>query len=730
MSWQRCSRLLAVGLLLWGFSGRVQAQSDQEIADCRLKGIEFLKDQQEKDGSWEYENHSVGITALCTLALIENGTPIYDPIVERGYRFVRKNCLKEKQTYDLALGILLLARVGDRQDRGPIRTMGARLLAGQTKTGGWSYTCPEVDVQIFNDLRKVEKKDGPGDNSNTQFAVLGLWVSSRYGVPIDDAMLEVAARFVGEQQEDGGWPYTAKDAASRDSMTSAGLFCLTVARANRLRKNQRATNVPIRGQRETLLSDPVYSRGLERVGTYAQTISPGSARYFIWSIERLGVLLGVEKLGESPWFQQGASALLKTQQMDGSWPDGKGNLSDTCFAVLFLRRANLGSDISRLLAGEPDQVFLLANRAEQPRFDTLQEALAAAQPGDVIRIDGNGPFKLQHDVLDKDLTIQAGFGYDPIFEFQVGKSPQGLIYRPDKDVVAQHMLQVAGGKVTLEGLRLQFDPPVSSTPLPWKGIYVTGGELRMLNCQVSESNKRGITAVVLAAPGRHVIRKSLLVGGKAALEIVSSGAQSVLVENSILYSGSCVMLSNSPEASVTGDVKLTLAQDVFQGKDAFSAVGWNGKLAIGSALCSYKCDNLGTTLLKSANSPEGRSWVGDHNVYNVTNWLGGGGKRNTAVTDPKSFSKFFGGSDVDGAKTPLVFVAPRRTGSYTHVMNSQDWDLTEKSELALTIRRPGIRPVLAGTGDGFSRYREDFQYVEWRNGVTDPQVAVELKPVP
>ncbi|HTN00743.1 MAG TPA: prenyltransferase/squalene oxidase repeat-containing protein, partial [Planctomycetaceae bacterium] len=232
MRWHFCRLFLAGVWLLVSSSAFLQAQTDEEISAARLKGVEYLKFTQGKDGSWEYENHAVGITALCTLALIENGTPIYDPVVEKGYRFVRKNCAGEKQTYDLALSILLLSRVGDRQDRGQIRTMGARLLAGQTKSGGWSYSNPEVDASIFSDLRKIEKKDGAGDNSNTQFAVLGLWVSSRYGVPIDDAMIEVAARFVGEQKDDGGWPYTSKDEGSRNTMTSAGLFCLTVARAN------------------------------------------------------------------------------------------------------------------------------------------------------------------------------------------------------------------------------------------------------------------------------------------------------------------------------------------------------------------------------------------------------------------------------------------------------------------------------------------------------------------
>ena len=94
----------------------------------------------------------------------------------------------------------------------------------------------------------LDRKDGAGDNSNTQFAVLGLWVASRFGVPIDEGMREVGSRFVNTQNEDGGWGYTIKDkepTPSTQAMTPAGLFCLTVARATKIRaqlKDRSATS--------------------------------------------------------------------------------------------------------------------------------------------------------------------------------------------------------------------------------------------------------------------------------------------------------------------------------------------------------------------------------------------------------------------------------------------------------------------------------------------------------
>jgi hypothetical protein len=43
-------------------------------------------------------------------------------------------------------------------------------------------------------------------------------------------------------------------------------------------------------------------------------------------------------MGIHDWYARGARAILGAQQADGSWPGGQ-PVPDTCFAVLFLRRA-------------------------------------------------------------------------------------------------------------------------------------------------------------------------------------------------------------------------------------------------------------------------------------------------------------------------------------------------------------------------------------------------------
>src|SRR5262249_28388162 len=72
--------------------------------------------------------------------------------------------------------------------------------------------------------------------------------------------------------------------------------------------------------------------------------------YFLWTVERVGVLYDARKMDGKDWYRWGVELLLAAQQDDGSWQEGKSHGScrtlDTCFALLFLKRANLAADLS------------------------------------------------------------------------------------------------------------------------------------------------------------------------------------------------------------------------------------------------------------------------------------------------------------------------------------------------------------------------------------------------
>jgi hypothetical protein len=67
--------------------------------------------------------------------------------------------------------------------------------------------------------------------------------------------------------------------------------------------------------------------------------------YALYAMERAGRLYGTEFFGEHLWYAEGAKQLLASQNADGSWGEKPPEKSwstptwDTCFAILFLRRA-------------------------------------------------------------------------------------------------------------------------------------------------------------------------------------------------------------------------------------------------------------------------------------------------------------------------------------------------------------------------------------------------------
>lgn len=776
------SLLLIAGSLLNVIAAPVRAATEEEIDAARKKGMQYLLDSQAADGSWDYKGHVVGITALCAIALIENGIPVDDPAIQKAERYILNNYLDTTSTYDIALAILLLNRVGDRDNKSAIRDLAARLVAGQNTHGGWGYSCPKVrSIYLSGGGERPSPPSGPGDNSCTQFAVLGLWVASRSGVNIDDTMVQVAYRFVQDQNEDGGWPYKADPAmpqGSRNSMTFAGLFCLTVARANRIRSIQQAeadgkplpklpparvrpavepsatpaadpnaaadaaeaapapapTPTPARvavptgpvvdpgADVRTLHEDPVWSRGFALAAKYAGGVGPGASRYFMWSVERMGVILGLEKFGTVDWFDRGATALLASQgkpageneAIEGAWQIASTGsaLSETSFAILFLRKANLGSDITRLLEGEPADPFQIVSQENKPRFLKFDQAIKAARPGDVIRIDSSRPIEVPHLEIDKDLTIEAGFGYTPVLRYDVGFDAQGRRSDPKTDPTARYMFAVKSGTLTLEGFRLQLDPPKAIGTVAWMGISVENGGLRLLNCSISEGSRQGMACISVTGPGRVEARNCVLVGGRAAVEIAPAGAQEIVLHNSVLFSN--VGISVIPGKSPGDRLQVELSRCAVQAPEAFAITEGKTPIEFRSYGVAYLAEALGSNFLRARSGTQDLKWSGSHNLYDVKKWVGFQNAPIATIKDAKSWSTFWGGADESGDSRIITFAGKRRQGAFTLDVAAEDFEFASTSQVYGSRRRTGVNPIYCGPGYNFTLYREGFEYSAWK----------------
>jgi hypothetical protein len=409
-------------------------KEEQAKVDAALeKGVAQLKRSQLASGSWKPDDdkkgnrgyHPVGCAALPALTLLECGVKPDDPCVQKAAKYVRDRVATINQTYEIALSILFLDRLGEAEDKERIQALGVRLIAGQLPSGGWSYLCSvrsnqdtkdvllvlektrpatsrELHLDISSssdskpiiessakeqlekavkelpkelqkvpalqapedDLKPFRTSDSSSDNSNTQFGLLGVWVAGRHGVPTERSLALVARRFRARQTKKGSWGYYWRPALAEKettpSMTAAGLLGLAVGHglSTGEQKNDTARKK---------VDDPAIKKGLQALGEHiGKPLGSGrkaNARgktladinlYFLWSVERVAVLYNLPKINDKDWYAWGAELLVDHQEKDGSWKVGgypgvnetHTALVDTCFALLFLKRANLVKDLT------------------------------------------------------------------------------------------------------------------------------------------------------------------------------------------------------------------------------------------------------------------------------------------------------------------------------------------------------------------------------------------------
>jgi hypothetical protein len=274
------------------------------------------------------------------------------------------------------------------------------LVVAQTKDGGFSYGSPARGAATY-------------DFSNGQFALLGLKAAVRCGVRVPkdvwfraaDLLLDTqekrgpaVGRFAPTGVDDpeyaaGGLRETGKDAArgwgyrsgnpATGSMTAGGVSSLVICRSELLGSpgwGAEADRRMTRGIRD----------GLAWLGGHFTVAGnpgiPGAMAfheiwhyYFLYGLERAGVLSGVSHMERHDWYPEGARFLLESQRDDGSWisetaleagakpgigPDAPtANFLDSCFALLFLKRATFRVDRGAVATEDADASLDLGGAA-------------------------------------------------------------------------------------------------------------------------------------------------------------------------------------------------------------------------------------------------------------------------------------------------------------------------------------------------------------------------------
>ncbi|MBI3411524.1 MAG: DUF4159 domain-containing protein [Planctomycetes bacterium] len=334
------------------------AQGKKEPLVGRVKtsidlGVRFLRGKQLANGSWEVNIPSAGVqggwSSLAVLALLNSGVPVNDPAVKRGLEYVRS--LQPTMTYVRALQTMVLVEAGLDEDRERIVKnvewlIKARVIRGG-KLMGWTY----------NQIGASEATD----NSNTQYALLGLWAGKQGGVEINREIWEsIRDYYLRTQEADGAWDYSARYPKSNVTMTSAGLCGILIAGMGlnvgreEILDNGTATNCGVYEENPAAAKAITWIRNRFILNLRDRTF------YHLYGLERAGRLTGQRFIGGHDWYREGCEYLVEQQKTTGpdagswytqgpgfdSWP-----VVSTSFALLFLSKGRTPVLISKAVHG-------------------------------------------------------------------------------------------------------------------------------------------------------------------------------------------------------------------------------------------------------------------------------------------------------------------------------------------------------------------------------------------
>jgi|GEM_PF-2506233 len=311
--------VLAVGI---AFADTCNAQAANDgVHNAIERGISFLKSKELAEGGFDSRYSSKypqGVAALSLWALIHSGVPTTDRTVRKTEIFLRHRA--NTKTYSAALKILALDTMNDPKCERAIKEA-AQWLVEQFRVNEHAWGYP----------------DGTPDLSNTQFAILGIWIAQRHGFQApSDLWWKLSHSIVQHQNGDGGFGYRS-GRESTGSMTVAGIAVLSLCREMLLQK--RKQTIWTEKTHKALESGWDYMARRYRTdgnpcGQYMYTID--NFLYYLFGLERACAICDRGKVGDIDWYSDCAPEILAQQRDDGSW---NGRVVDTCFALLVLRRA-------------------------------------------------------------------------------------------------------------------------------------------------------------------------------------------------------------------------------------------------------------------------------------------------------------------------------------------------------------------------------------------------------
>jgi hypothetical protein len=334
------------------------------VASAIAKGADFLVkdlDKTMKEYGWASEGSQCD-DVLILYALVKAGgtqRPEFQQVLD--------HCLQRKlsRTYQAAVLAMALEAHAPARHAGYIQNCAQYLIDSQCENGQWAYgkeanlpvpslapnqvATPDAgagtgtgaargNTRAKTSLTRRGSGGETGDNSNTQYALLGLRACEDAGFKIPfDTWRKALSWWINSQQEDGGWVYSPQTKEnSYASMTEGGLGSLVIC-MHFLQRGWKTEEHVSKAFSWIASHAEIPNNPIGRHGGKS-----GFEYYHLYAMERAGMLTERESFGKNKWYAEGAEFLFKSQGGDGAWHNGQqfGHpVKDTCFAILFLTRA-------------------------------------------------------------------------------------------------------------------------------------------------------------------------------------------------------------------------------------------------------------------------------------------------------------------------------------------------------------------------------------------------------
>ena len=300
-------------------------------------GVQWLLNCQAIDGTWrgpDAGTYRAGMTGLALYTLIKCGLPTDHPALRSGIAWLERE--RPTRTYDAGCTMMALGAFGDPKHK-PILAQLAKQVVQSVGAGPGVYPGEWGYPGNHGNPRGIH-----ADLSNTQYALLGLRAATHAGVDVDEQIWLRVSEWLCERQESyGGFGY-CKGSMPTSSLTAAGTGCLLICASELKTLGKASEPAVLRAEAGARLGMGWLKEHWSVEQNVEGKFNPakGADRwlyYWLYGLERVGSLSHQRLIGEHDWYQEGARSIVRRQAATGSWSIADED-SDTCFALLFLRR--------------------------------------------------------------------------------------------------------------------------------------------------------------------------------------------------------------------------------------------------------------------------------------------------------------------------------------------------------------------------------------------------------